>query len=147
MKNLSAFFALYSVFCVLPGCSKGPPGAKVSIKGRVLEVDWIRSDPARTTVPIDHAALGGDRGFLVGYDDDQYLYHYSKGSDGGYDVAWIGRNGQIVELGALDANSDEGVTSTAEAQYALFARPGWFQSAGIGKGDAIDLGSGITGNP
>ena len=132
---------------VLVGCPSPAGGAKVSLKGKELTVEWLRSDPDRMDVPRAHSVLTGDRALLVGYDGEHYLHHYSLGSDGGYDVAWLSKERKVVETASLRANSVEGITSSVEAQYALFLAPGWLKTNGVAVGETVGFGDGITSRP
>jgi hypothetical protein len=151
MKNLPVLLALASAGCN----SSGAVGTTVTLKGKTIVVEWIRSDPDRRYTPITHAKLAEGRGFLIGWNEDRIMHHFARQTDissdtvssSGYDVVWTDREGKVLETAALAAGSWPGVTSSVPAFYALFLPEGWAKANSVAAGDTAEISAAIRANP
>ncbi len=137
------------------GCSSSSGATTVTLKGKQILVEWVRSDPDRRWIPMEHAPLSDGRGFLIGYGEARHMHHVTKFleenqgpiSEAGYDVVWTDQAGKIVEVVTLPAKSWEGVTSKSEVWYALFLPEGWVKSNGVAAGDMVEISEAIKSRP
>jgi hypothetical protein len=117
------------------------------VKGKSVAVEWIAMEPDRRNVTLGHSALTESRGILIGYGHERLIHHYSTRSEGAFDVAWLDKDRRVVETARLPADSEEGVTSTREARYALLLSPGWLAAQQVAVGDTVEFSSSITAAP
>jgi hypothetical protein len=118
----------------------------VTLAGKRLAVEWVRTDPQRIERLAERAALR-DMGVLIGYGHDRILYHHTGSGGPDADIAWLSKDGRIVELAHLKGGSSEGVTSTMLARYALATPVGWLAARGAKVGDTVEFSAEIAAFP
>jgi len=131
---------------------KGPPptpivGATVTLGGKTLKVNWVRNDPERMSVLCDRGAFDPSTAILIGYGHERILHHFSTRTTLPFDIAWISKELKIIETALLDADSESGVTSSVEAQYALALPGGALAGLGVKSGSAVVFSEEIRALP
>ncbi|MBI4565935.1 MAG: DUF192 domain-containing protein [Planctomycetes bacterium] len=125
-------------------CSAPKPASTVTIKGHTLTVEHFRKDPQRRSAPTWHSMLADGKAFLCSWDRDRYLHFHSENSEGGYDVAFLGASGKILEIQPLARRSEKGIMSGVEARRALFLPDGWAKKNGVTAGDSAEFSADIA---
>ncbi len=142
---LAALFVASSCETKPPPPTNGNPpavGAAVTVRGKRLPVEWVRTDPERIEALAEHRALS-ETGVLIAYDHERILYHHTGYNGPACDIAWLNKSRKIFEIASLSGSDDEGVTSNGEGMYALALPPGWLKSTGAGVGDFVEFSSEI----
>ncbi|MDR2444402.1 MAG: DUF192 domain-containing protein [Spirochaetaceae bacterium] len=78
-------------------------------------------------------------GMLFVYQRDQILSFWMKNTIIPLSIAFISRDGRIIEIRDMRPQSLETVRSSRSVRYALEAPQGWFERAGISAGCAVRL--------
>ena len=146
--------AAISVSCVPSGGSPAASGssgrpqsglatAELS-SGDVLIVVELAVGPSEQETGLMHRKdLADGRGMLFVYDDDRRLSFWMKNTLIPLSIAYIGADGTIKEIHAMQALSLAPVESERYVRYALEAPLGWFGRVGLRVGDRFDM-SGAT---
>jgi uncharacterized membrane protein (UPF0127 family) len=78
-------------------------------------------------------------GMLFVYQRDQILSFWMKNTIIPLSIAFISRDGRIIEIHDMRPQSLQAVRSSRSVRYALEAPQGWFERAGISAGCTVRL--------
>jgi uncharacterized membrane protein (UPF0127 family) len=81
--------------------------------------------------------LDDGRGMLFVYQRDQILSFWMKNTIIPLSIAFISRDGRIIEIRDMQPQSLETIRSSRSVRYALEAPRGWFERAGISAGCVV----------
>ena len=118
------------------------------IKGKTFSVEHLVSDAGsqpRGSPLRGRTHIESDQAVLCSWDRDRYLYFWSDGSGGRFDVLFLDAAGKVLQVEqmyydpAKDYLEDRGVASDVEARRALFLNGG--ASNGVSVGDTVTLSS------
>jgi uncharacterized membrane protein (UPF0127 family) len=118
------------------------------IKGKTYSVQHLLGDGGtrpRGSPLRGLTHLESDRAILCSWDRDRYLYFWSEGSGGRFDVLFLDASGKVLQVEKMYADpskdylDDRGVASDVEARRALFLNGG--ASNGVSVGDTVTLSS------
>jgi hypothetical protein len=130
--------ALLALSC--EGAEKPPPdGGTVTLKGRKVAVALKLTEKERRAATLLFPPLSEGRGYLMAWPRERFVKLESRDARAPFDVAFLDRAGNVVDVGALNPGDEEGLMSAAEAAYALFLAPGTLKAAGAGRGDAAQF--------
>ena len=73
------------------------------------------------------------------YERDEILSFWMKNTLVPLSIAYITQDGRILEIYDMEPGNLNSVRSSRSARYALEVPQGWFNRAGIGPGDRLDL--------
>lgn len=117
-----------------------PPGHAWVIFG----TDTVTAEVARTPEEREQGlmyreSLADGRGMLFVFPDSQVRSFWMKNTFIPLDIGYMDANLQIVDIQAMQPESEETHTSAAPAMFALEVPLGWFEKEGIGVGAEAQL--------
>jgi uncharacterized membrane protein (UPF0127 family) len=83
--------------------------------------------------------LEGDEGMIFVYGKEEYLTFWMKNTRIPLSIAFLDKNGKIVDIQDMVPFSLQTHVSAFPAQYALEVNQGWFKQNGIIIGDVVKL--------
>lgn len=84
-------------------------------------------------------SLEEDQGMLFVYPEQRTLGFWMRNTLIPLDIAYIDREGRIVDIQQMEPQTTETHDSAAPAMYALEMNQGWFEANGIRVGDLIEF--------
>lgn len=84
----------------------------------------------RTSLPENH-------GMLFVYPDEQPRSFWMRNTPIALDIAFLDRNGTVINVATMQPNNDTSVLSDNPAMYALEMEAGWFEANAIGAGAVV----------
>ena len=84
-------------------------------------------------------SLGENEGMLFVYPEQRTLGFWMQNTLIPLDIAYIDREGRIVDIQQMEPQTTETHDSAAPAMYALEMNQGWFEANGIRIGDRIEF--------
>ena len=84
-------------------------------------------------------SLQENQGMLFVYPEQRTLGFWMKNTLIPLDIAYIDREGRIVDIQQMEPQTTETHDSAAPAMYALEMNQGWFEANGIRVGDVIEF--------
>lgn len=84
-------------------------------------------------------SLGENQGMLFVYPEQRILGFWMRNTLIPLDIAYIDREGRIVDIQQMEPQTTETHDSAAPAMYALEMNQGWFEANGIRIGDLIEF--------
>jgi uncharacterized membrane protein (UPF0127 family) len=82
-------------------------------------------------------SLDDGRAMLFIFDRDERLSFWMKNTTIPLSIAFLSRDGRILEIRDLQPLDERSVRSSRSARYALEAPQGWFGRAGVAVGDTL----------
>jgi uncharacterized membrane protein (UPF0127 family) len=83
--------------------------------------------------------LNDGTGMLFIFDQDEILSFWMKNTYIPLSIAYIAKDGRILEIRNMRPHDETPVRSSRSARYALEVPQGWFSRAGIAPGDILAL--------
>jgi uncharacterized membrane protein (UPF0127 family) len=105
--------------------------------GAAVLAETARSDEQRRRGLMGRKSLADGEGMLFVFESDRILSFWMKDTLIPLSIAFIARDGRILEIRDMEARSLQSVQSARSARYALEVPRGWFARMGIGAGDTI----------
>ncbi len=84
-------------------------------------------------------SLEENQGMLFVYPEQRTLGFWMKNTLIPLDIAYIDREGRIVDIQQMEPQTTETHNSAAPAMYALEMNQGWFEANGIRVGDLVEF--------
>ena len=136
---LIAFLVLSLAFAGDPAFPQGPGKKPVSliIKGKKITVEVVRTEKEKAKGLMFRETLGQDEGMLFVYEEEGRLSFWMKNTRMALSIAFIDKNGKIVDIQDMEPFNLKTHVAAHPAQYALEMNKGWFQRLGIGIGDSV----------
>jgi uncharacterized protein len=123
---------------VLSGCGAGEE-AYVEAPGGRIYVEIADTPEERAEGLMFRSSLPADRGMLFVFPEPQPLAFWMKNTSIPLSIAYIDRDGRILEIHYMEPYSLESVPSRQPALYALEVNRGTFERLGIEPGDRLRL--------
>ena len=106
----------------------------------------VKAEIARTSAQREQGlmyrkTLKDGEGMLFIFERDQILSFWMKNTLVPLSIAYIARDGRILEIYDMEPGNLDPVQSSRSARYALEVPQGWFIRAGIENGDRLDIQS------
>jgi uncharacterized membrane protein (UPF0127 family) len=109
-----------------------PPGEAWVIFGTdTVGVELARTPEEREQGLMYRESLPDGRGMLFLFPDAQYRSFWMHNTYIPLDIAYMDENLRIVDIQAMDPQTDAGHQSAQPAMFALEVPQGWFESKGI----------------
>jgi uncharacterized membrane protein (UPF0127 family) len=108
-----------------------------------MSVELARTETERGRGLMNRKTLEDGAGMFFIFDRDQIMSFWMKNTLIPLSIAFISREGRILEIRDMKPLDETPVRSGRSARYALEAPQGWFERAGIRAGDTVTLGQGI----
>ena len=143
--RLFLFFSFIFFLANLSGCSGLEKFEKreLSIEGKAGKV-IIRAEIARTEAQRNQGLmyrkdLKDGEAMLFIFERDQPLAFWMKNTLLPLSIAYIAQDGRLLEIYDMEPGNLNPVKSSRSARYALEVPQGWFNRAGLGPGDRLDI--------
>jgi uncharacterized membrane protein (UPF0127 family) len=102
-------------------------------------VEVARTSAEKSQGLMHRKNLDDGKGMLFIFDRDQILSFWMKNTSIPLSIAFIARDGRILEIRDMRPLDETSIRSGRSARYALEVPQGWFSRAGIAAGDQILL--------
>jgi uncharacterized membrane protein (UPF0127 family) len=102
-------------------------------------VEIAATEDQRAQGLMHRRELPDGSGMLFVFDRDQIMSFWMKNTLIPLSIAFIASDGRVIEIKDMQAQSTRTVNSSRSVRYALEVPQGWFNRAGIGPGDTLDL--------
>jgi uncharacterized membrane protein (UPF0127 family) len=113
----------------------------IIIKNQRVKVYIADSIDKRTEglMHISTDELKDNEGMLFIFDQEERLSFWMKNTIIPLDIAYVDKNGKIVDIQQMQPLRETGYPSKSPAKYAIEMKQGWFQEHKIKIGDDVDL--------
>lgn len=117
----------------------GTPGAAVTLGGRKIDVSLLLTEKERRHAPGRLTPATETQGHLLAWPRERYMKLEGERSRVSFDVAFLSKDGKVVEIAPLDGSNPEGLQPKVPAAYALLLAPGLPGRLGVKVGDQAEL--------
>lgn len=133
--NIFSLLILLSIY----SCSS-PDIIDLSIGSNILKIEVAATDIQRSTGLMNRDILDENRGMIFVFEKEQSVSFWMKNTRIPLSVAYINKEGKILEIYNMKPQSLEPVPSKRSSiLYALEVNKGYFELHDIKEGDSIDL--------
>lgn len=134
-------FNIFSLLIILSLYScHNPDIIDLSIGPNILKIEVAATDIQRSTGLMNRDSLDENRGMIFVFEKEQSVSFWMKNTRIPLSVAYISKEGKILEIYNMKAQSLEPVPSKRSSiLYALEVNKGYFEHHEIKVGDIIDL--------
>jgi uncharacterized protein len=144
--SAAALFLLV-LFSIPPGLVS-PEGGRVfwelQIRGKKVRAEVARTEAEKARGLMFRQELGEDEGMLFVYEKEAFLSFWMKNTPLPLSIAFLDKNGVIVDIQDLVPFSLRTRVSAYPARFALEVNRGWFQANGIAAGDRVIFPPGLA---
>jgi len=131
---LACFLSIALPVCAAPA---DLPTRELTIGGHTLTVEVAATPDARATGLMNRFSLKPDHGMLFVFEMPQPMAFWMKNTYIPLSVAFVDRNGRILNIEDMRPQDEATHWSKGFALYAIEMKQGWFASKGIGAGDIV----------
>ncbi len=122
----------------------GPDGRpvrveRVTVGGVPISVEIADTRELREVGLMNRDELPDDYGMLFVYPDERIRSFWMRNTRIPLDIAFIDRNGSIVNIEQMEPQTDENTISAGPVMYALEMNVDWFESNGVEPGDRLEF--------
>ncbi|NOY09969.1 MAG: DUF192 domain-containing protein [Spirochaetes bacterium] len=138
---LSRYFlpAALVYFILMASCGSGLKKVIVKIKGTPLTVEIAGTDSEREHGLMDRKKLGKYTGMLFVFKEDQHLSFWMKDTFIPLSIAFLSREGKILEIEDMKPMSERIIRSKYSSRFALEVNKGLFNEIGASVGDYVEF--------
>jgi uncharacterized membrane protein (UPF0127 family) len=111
---------------------------ELTIKGHRATAEIAATEGARTVGLMHRFSLRPDHGMLFVFDAPQPLSFWMKDTYVPLSIAFIGADGQILNIEDMAPQTQRTHDSRGPAVFALEMKKGWFAQFGIAAGDRVE---------
>ena len=111
--------------------------ASVKVASHPLRVEVAADDAQRTQGLMHRKSLGREEGMLFVFDEPAYHSMWMKNTLIPLSVAFIDRNGVILNILDMEPHTLDSHMSAGPAVYAIETNKGWFAAKKIKPGDKV----------
>ncbi|HUH94454.1 MAG TPA: DUF192 domain-containing protein [Casimicrobiaceae bacterium] len=126
------------VLAAAPLAAAELPTVELAIGGHRLVAEVAATVPTRTTGLMNRFSLQPDHGMLFVFDAPQPLAFWMKNTYVPLSIAFIARDGRILNIEDMAPQTENTHPSRGLALYALEMKKGWFAERGIGPGARVN---------
>ena len=131
--------AVALLFFSLLACSGGRlPVIGARIGGEEFRLEVARSDAEKARGLMHRRSLGARQGMLFVYDADEHMSFWMKDTTVPLTLAFLSRDGQILQVAEMKPLSLKPVTSQWAARYVLELPLGTLDQLGVRVGDRVE---------
>jgi uncharacterized membrane protein (UPF0127 family) len=109
------------------------------IKNTKIFVELARTEKEKARGLMFRTKLGENEGMLFIYEQEEILSFWMKNTFLPLSIAFIDRQGRIIDIQDMEPFSLDTHRSPRPAQYALEVNKGWFEKNGVKIGDVIKI--------
>lgn len=113
--------------------------ANLKVGGVAVTAEIADTPALRERGLMDRDSLPENHGMLFVYADEQIRSFWMRNTPLALDIAFVDRNGSIVNVETMEPNSDESWLSVSPAMYALEMSAGWFERNAVGVGARVEF--------
>lgn len=132
-----ALFASCALLCVLPLSAEPLPQARLQIGMHLVQAEVANTPESRTQGLMRRTELARNQGMLFIFEDPQRQAMWMRNTLLPLAVAFIDRQGVILNIEEMQPRTDTVHPSAGPASYALEMNSGWFSGHGIKPGDEV----------
>lgn len=111
----------------------------LTVAGKKLTVQVARSEEEKSRGLMFRETLGKDEGMLFVYESEEPLSFWMKNTRIPLSIAFLNREGKILEIQDMEPFSLASHVSKMPAKYALEVNRGWFQRNRVRPGDVVKI--------
>ena len=127
-------------FCAVLSCSDGlEERIKVVIGGESFRIEVARTEEQKRQGLMNRRSLGDREGMIFVYESDQHLAFWMKNTTIPLTLAFLSKDGQIMQIEPLKPLSLKSVVSERAVRYALELPAGVLEELGVQVGDRVRL--------
>jgi len=137
---LAAMSGLLPAIAQAPAAEKAQslPSIPLVISGTKLAAE-VASTPEQRSIGLMYRfSLQPDHGMIFVFERAEPQAFYMKNTYIPLSIAFIGRDGRILNIADMAPRDESLHWSIGPAQFALEMRKGWFAAHGIGPGDRVE---------
>ncbi len=125
---------------LLPGWARSDPllTFPLKIRGHALRVELADTDESRRIGLMYRRSMAENQGMLFVYEQPGLHAMWMKNTLIPLSVAFIDRDGRIINIEDMAPQTLESHGARAEASYSLEVNLGWFSKHGIKSGDRVE---------
>jgi len=138
MRSLRTGCALVAILLTHAVGAAELPLVELSLKGERVIAEVAATEATRTTGLMNRFSIQPDHGMLFVFEEPQPLAFWMKNTYMPLSIAFIGRDGRILNIDDMAPLTETTHPSRGPALYALEMRKGWFAQHGIAAGDRVD---------
>lgn len=112
---------------------------EVKVGGVPITVEIADTPALRERGLMYRDSLPPNHGMLFVYPDEEIRSFWMRNTRIPLDIAFLDRNGTVVNVERMEAQTDENTLSAAPAMYALEMAAGWFAEHDVGPGDRMEF--------
>jgi uncharacterized membrane protein (UPF0127 family) len=128
---------------VLSACSSRLPKVRLVIGGQSFSIEVARTEEQKRRGLMNRKSLGRREGMIFLYGSDQHLSFWMKNTPLPLTLAFLSKEGEILQIEQLKPFSLKAVMSERAARYALELPQGVLAELGVGVGDRVELPAGL----
>ena len=136
---MKAAAPLALLLLALASCSRTLPTISVEIGGEQFRIEVARSEEQKTRGLMHRRTLGERSGMIFVYEADEHLSFWMKNTTLPLTLAFLSREGEILQIEELKPLSLKPVSSSRAARYALELPAGSLRRLGVVPGDRVVL--------
>ncbi len=111
----------------------------LTLKEKGIRVEVARTEEEQAKGLMFREKLGKNEGMLFVYEREEILAFWMKNTRIPLSIAFIAKDGKIVDIQDMEPFDLRSHVSARPAQYALEVNQGWFEKNGIGVGDFVHI--------
>jgi len=111
----------------------------LTLKEKKIRVEVVRTEGEKAKGLMFREKLGKNEGMLFVYEREETLSFWMKNTRIPLSIAFIAKDGKIVDIQDMEPFNLQSHVSARPAQYALEANQGWFKKNGIEVGELVKL--------
>jgi hypothetical protein len=139
MKKLSCFLIPVILITAASGCGNSPETYSLTINDTELHVEAAVTQEEKQRGLMHRKKLADDRGMLFVYEEDRVMSFWMKNTIIPLSIAFITKDGEIIDIKDLTPRSERSVQSSRSVRYALEVNQGFFSRHGIREGDQVQF--------
>jgi len=140
MKNIlkSCLAMIYLFIALTPIDSYAADNSiELTVNSKIIQAELAITERAREVGLMNRASLCDECGMLFVFPSEDKWSFWSKNTQLPLSVAFIDKDGKIVQISHMKSNSIANHTSIYPVFYALEMRRGWFEKNGVSKGNIV----------
>jgi uncharacterized membrane protein (UPF0127 family) len=110
----------------------------LKIAGHSLRAEIANTEQSRLRGLMFRSRLPENQGMIFVYPEEGRHAMWMKNTPIALSVAFIDRDGRILNIEHMEPHSERSHASTGDAKYALEVNRGWFDRRGIRPGDRVE---------
>jgi len=139
MRNKIFFAAFLVLFIIFESCTSSLDKITVKIKDIPFTVEVAKTDAEREKGLMYRKNLAPKTGMLFVFNKDQHLSFWMKNTLIPLSIAFLSRDGKILEIEDMNPESERVIRSIYSSRFALEVNRGEFNLIGAHVGDFVEF--------